>query len=493
MKKLAQSFFKLLGSLKLAVVIVLLLGIISAWGTIVESRYNTMTAKKLVYESPWMIGTLALLVFNLIFSALERVPWKKRHLPFLLAHIGIIVLILGSWMTQRFGIDGNMAVAIGDISNRVELLDTEVRVYHSSTGEFFDTLHVEGVDFLSYPPSAEHPVILPRDTTRLWHRWPRLASWLGQSARLNDRADTGSWPEIKLIDFFPYARRETEVVLSDNPTRGPAIRFQFQNAMTSVTDWVSQENIGQPGFYEMGPARVVVSSVSLEPSGRNEIIVVPTKDPQVFEVTIYSARKELKTIRRSMKAGEAQAVPWMNATFRAFKYFARADLRDKYTRVQYPTELTTSAVLVEAGGIKKWVGLNSMQRFQLDNATFVFTYGNTRLQTDFRIQLDKFNVGHYEGISMAKSYESTVRIDGSGEPVVISMNEPLKHNGYTFYQASFQEDETGKPTISVLSVNQDPGRWVKYLGSLVLVLGIILLFAMRNRAKKGSASVPSGG
>lgn len=481
-KKLAVSFFKLLGSLKLAVVIIVMLGIVSAWGTIVEARYNTMTAKKLVFESPWMVGTMALLVFNLIFSALERFPWKKRHAPFLLAHIGIIVLIIGSWMTQRFGIDGNMSIGIGEGSNRVELVDTEIKLYHSTTGEFFNTLHVEPVDFMNFPPSPGQPVIIPRDLTNVWHRFPRLAQWLGQMDRLNQRSELQNWPKIKLVDFYRYAKREIEVVASTDQAKGAAVRFQFQNAMTSVADWVFQEG-AQPGVFEMGPARIVVSSRPVQPTGRNEIIIVPTNDPAVFETTIFSARKELKPIIKKMRAGEFQSVPWMNATLRIFKYFPRAEVRDKFTKVEFPTELTSSAVLVEFEGQKKWVGMNSMHRLIQDESTYIFSYGNTKIVTDFKIQLDDFKVGQYEGISMAKSYESHVKINGSGSPIVISMNDPLKHSGYTFYQSSFQEDEAGRPTISILSVNQDPGRWVKYLGSLILISGIVLLFSMRNQAK----------
>jgi hypothetical protein len=60
------------------------------------------------------------------------------------------------------------------------------------------------------------------------------------------------------------------------------------------------------------------------------------------------------------------------------------------------------------------------------------------------------------------------------------MNEPLKHKGYTFYQSSFEEDKMGNPVTSVLTVNYDPGRWLKYIGCLLIVLGSILLFYFKK-------------
>jgi hypothetical protein len=71
------------------------------------------------------------------------------------------------------------------------------------------------------------------------------------------------------------------------------------------------------------------------------------------------------------------------------------------------------------------------------------------------------------------------------------MNEPLKYRGLTFYQASFQQDTDGTPIASILSVNYDPGRWIKYLGSLILTLGTVLLFY--NKRKAARASAPAKG
>lgn len=60
------------------------------------------------------------------------------------------------------------------------------------------------------------------------------------------------------------------------------------------------------------------------------------------------------------------------------------------------------------------------------------------------------------------------------------MNEPLKHSGFTLYQTSYEPGDP-RPITSILSVNRDPGRGAKYLGSLLIVLGAIWLFAMKYR------------
>src|SRR6185437_9335762 len=106
--------------------------------------------------------------------------------------------------------------------------------------------------------------------------------------------------------------------------------------------------------------------------------------------------------------------------------------------------------------------------FDHDTAYYV-TYRNRLLDLGFDMTLKKFAVGHYQGTDRAKSYRSLVNVPAVGD-VSIYMNHPLKYKGYTFYQASFQQNDQGQATTSILSVNRDPGRWMKYLGSLLIVL-----------------------
>jgi hypothetical protein len=63
------------------------------------------------------------------------------------------------------------------------------------------------------------------------------------------------------------------------------------------------------------------------------------------------------------------------------------------------------------------------------------------------------------------------------------MNNPLKVQGYTLYQASYSENQDGSYS-STLTVNVDQGRPLKYLGSLMLVLGAIWHFNLNKKKEK---------
>ncbi len=105
---------------------------------------------------------------------------------------------------------------------------------------------------------------------------------------------------------------------------------------------------------------------------------------------------------------------------------------------------------------------------------------------DFRMQL-------HPGTQMAKSFESTVevRTPELSRESIISMNNPLRHNEYTFYQSSYAIDPQ-RGEISTLAVVKNSGRVIPYIASGVTSLGLLYHFlamifpklVKRSRARK---------
>lgn len=104
---------KFLGSVQMALPMILILAVFLAAGTIVESRYSTVVAKRFVYGTWWFGGFLILLAVNLFCSALSRFPWKKYQIGFVVTHLGIITILAGSLVTQQMGTDGQIALTEG--------------------------------------------------------------------------------------------------------------------------------------------------------------------------------------------------------------------------------------------------------------------------------------------------------------------------------------------------------------------------------------------
>ena len=143
-----QRIIKATASLKLAVVIILSLGTLAAIGTIVESRYDATTARELVYHSPYMYLVIGLLCLNLVGVMVDRWPWRRRHTGFVLAHVGILITVLGSWVTKEFGVDGSLQVSVGEKNRFVILPDPELTVSSHWMGARPEILLREDMSFL---------------------------------------------------------------------------------------------------------------------------------------------------------------------------------------------------------------------------------------------------------------------------------------------------------------------------------------------------------
>lgn len=449
-EKWIGKIFKFFASIQLALFVLSSLAIMSAIGTIYEARYDAQYAQKVIYHSPLMYFILALLCVNLINVMIDRWPWKRHHAGFVFAHVGIVLVIMGSLITRIWGVDGSITFDIGEKNRYVSLPETEMAIYASLGEDSYKMLSTQVVDFFTRPPQ-ENTYEIP----------------LGESV-------------MRVVDYHHYAIRDQKIEATDNVHDGPALRIQIQNQNINMTQWLTRAARKPFETFNLGPAQIVLLApgVKHEYKGGNEIVISATGSGEL-KYEIYTQSRGGRTKSGRLPLAEAVDTGWMGMQLRLLKHHPHATQKIEYIPKKRPSGSTTSAALIEFKGQTYWVGLNSNVRFLDDSIMYVVTYRNRMLDIGFDMKLENFKVGRYQGTNRAMTYESLVSVPGLGEQT-ISMNEPLKHNGYTFYQASFSEDRQGQPTTSILSVNKDPGRPIKYLGSLMIVLGTIMMFYFKH-------------
>src|SRR5947208_2798410 len=120
MVRFVRQIFRIFSSLRFAVVIITGIAVSLAIGTFLESFYDTRTANYYVYKSLGFQGLLFGLGVTIFCVAMSRYPWRKSHTPFLLAHLGILILLAGSWVTQRHGLDGSMQITESESRSTVD-------------------------------------------------------------------------------------------------------------------------------------------------------------------------------------------------------------------------------------------------------------------------------------------------------------------------------------------------------------------------------------
>ena len=121
---------------------------------------------------------------------------------------------------------------------------------------------------------------------------------------------------------------------------------------------------------------------------------------------------------------------------------------------------------------------------QFGNIAVTIGYGSKIVELPFSIKLNDFQLDRYPGSMSPSSYASEVTVieeDGKSYDYRIFMNRTLSEGNFLFFQSSYFPDETG----TVLSVNNDPGKWPTYLGYFLLTLGLCLnFFDKKSRFRK---------
>src|SRR5438876_4546466 len=218
--------FEFFPSLKLAVVLLAVIIVAAIAGTIYESSFDAKVARAYVYGSPWFNVWLVLLGANLACSALSRWPWCKHHLAFLITHLGIITLLIGSLIGRILGIEGTMTLFKGEPPTNRLLVDQRQLRVHDVDGI------VKGypAEFLHHPPTPARP----RD--------------LGLLA---------SGAHLSIVDYAPAIEGKLNPKPSSEGDGAPALHFTIATAMMNqhLDGWLLADD-PQHGNFSMGLANI---------------------------------------------------------------------------------------------------------------------------------------------------------------------------------------------------------------------------------------------
>ncbi len=69
-----------------------------------------------------------------------------------------------------------------------------------------------------------------------------------------------------------------------------------------------------------------------------------------------------------------------------------------------------------------------------------------------------------------------IQMEGAKREKLISMNVPLRHADWTFYQSSYLVNSQTGEESSVLAVVKNKGRVLPYIATFVTILGLIIHF-----------------
>jgi len=203
-----KRFLRLLGSIKIAVPLLIAIAIVLAWGTLYETRFGTAAVQRVVYRAWWFQALLGFLAINLAIAAWQRYPWKRQHAPFVLAHLGIILILVGGILGGRFGVEGQLIIPEGGIER---VMDLPVSVL---------SVHV--------PDAEQHVVIPTRFESQAWVQEPKVRFPMRLAGRNI---------ELTVNRYYPDAVTE-ELITGDGQEENPAVRVVVAHAEHEEQFWL---------------------------------------------------------------------------------------------------------------------------------------------------------------------------------------------------------------------------------------------------------------
>ena len=235
-----------------------------------------------------------------------------------------------------------------------------------------------------------------------------------------------------------------------------------------------------------------------------ELALMPGRDGERRLVNALDARRLRPGRRFEMPGGELSLLVeeyHRNCTAERREEVAAPHNAGGYTRLEgrppsrEPGQDRPGAVLViersgtRVGRVLLWGGDRAPTPLPGATEPLVMGLRRLRLPLPATIELVDFRRDLHPGTSMARSYASQVMLRSgvdSERKVLISMNKPLRLQGFTFYQSSFANTPGGRE-VSTLAVVRNQGRLLPYVATGLTGLGMLLHFSglllVRARAR----------
>ncbi len=429
-----------------------------AFGTFIESWYSTETARIWIYNTWWFEVIMAFFVINFIGNIFRYRLLRKEKWPVLVLHLSWIFIIIGAFVTRYLSYEGMMPIREG----------SSEQVFYSD--KTYLTAYVEGeIDGNPRRKTLEDDLIVTAE---------------GNKTNLPWKSDfNGQEFTISYVDFIHGAKKGLVPDEQGN---------EFLK-IVEAGDGNRHEHYLENG--QVANIHNVLFSLNRDTPGAINISYTDNtyqiKSP--FEGNFMRMADQMqgnliKDSTQTLQLRSLYSIGGMQFVI------PEPVVKGNYGIVKVPeeeiTEATQDAILLEISSngetVQKRIlgGRGSStfsDKFEVGGLQFAMAYGSKVYELPFSIKLNDFIAEKYPGTEKGyASFMSKITVeDDRPFDYDIYMNHILDHQGYRFFQASFDPDERG----TVLSVNHDFwGTWITYIGYFLLYFGLMgIMFFGKTR------------
>ena len=476
------KILKLLGSLRFAIALIVGLAVILAVSTVMESLHGTPFAQKHFYTSRWFDVFLSLFWVNIFCSTLTRWPFEKKHVGFVITHVGILTLLVGALLSRTLGSEGQMALFEGEENDRIrkeESAETPAgrvlaegsaadplnrAVTAGLSGEmmgvnetftliekdpgnphaFFTEIGPAYFELVTEPAETEAPK-LKIEQTFTKENWMLD---LGAISPSEEFPLGRSGLTVSKLNYYPHAKVSEGRILEASKEEvpfNPAVEFEIRDAKGRsenhtrfylFPDFDSLRGGRAANIFDL---KVSITDAPLPEELRARPVPAFTFHPAPDGRWTYRITSKKKApVEGVLERGKKIPTGWMDMTVEIKEIFNRAKINKP---AKSPKKLPASL--------------------------------------PFKLRLIDFRKVDYPGTASPASFESDVVLTDPVEKLAIQktikMNKPLDYRGWRIFQSSYMMDQRYGEG-SVFTIAKNPGILLIYGSAPIILLGVILLF-----------------
>jgi cytochrome c-type biogenesis protein CcsB len=452
-KKIAAFLF----STRLMAVLFIAFAAAMAAGTFIENDYNTNTARILIYNAWWFEAIMALFLINFIGNIKRFKLWKKEKWATLTLHLAFIFILIGAFITRYISFEGMMPIREAA---------TENQFFSDKT---YLTVFVDG----DYKGEMRR---------RVFEKHLLLSQ-----ATDNDFTLSGEFNTIPFeVSYEKFIMGATETVNAD-PHGKLYLKMVESGGGQRHEHYLLEGEVQNIGNLLFSVNKYVKGAINITTTGKQYTVEMPFEGmfmrmADKFQGRVAKDSLQPLMMRSLYRVGGAQFV-FPEPAIKGIKALkSNNDWREKRGE-------DAVVVTVKSEGKEKTVTLKGSKgklgepvAVKIGKLEYTLSYGSKVYKLPFSIKLDDFIATKYPGSEKSyAAFESQVTVLDSGKDfdARIFMNNVLDHEGYRFFQASFDPDEKG----TILSVNHDVwGTNITYLGYFMLFFGLMaIMFTKYSR------------
>jgi cytochrome c-type biogenesis protein CcsB len=456
-----KKIFNLLFSTRLTGILFIVFAIAMAVGTFLDAGQDTSPtpySRTLIFNALWFELIMLFFIINFTGNIFKYKLLSLKKWPVLLLHFSWIFIILGAFITRYFGYEGIMSIREGQTENTFISEKTYIQLY------------VDGDYLIDGIPQRK-----------------KIEESVDFSTRLNNKFKTNlvygeQDINIELVEFIAGAEKDIIpnssgeeylkiVEAGDGVPHNHFLKVGEVQSLHNVLYALNKPTKGAVNITYTDNAELFIESPF-----EGEYMIMASGTNGILEKN----KKQVLNLRSRYLIGNQAIVFPKNVVRGVFDIVQKSEILKSdedgiALKISTPNEVKTIKML---GG----KGINSpFEEFVIGGLNFNIRYGAKVYDLPFSIKLNDFIADKYPGSENSySSFASEVTvIDDKPFDFRIFMNNILNHQGYRFFQASFDPDEQG----TILSVNKDAlGTFVTYLGYILLYIGLMaIMFARFTR------------